>query len=412
MRINKFLPFALIYFFVNSVGLPYGLTWMAVLGPFFYVWVILKRKEEILLPFLLMMMPFIIVHIFFVKVEFSSYLITLLNLVLMYFFGQAVYTYFKQPVDHEKVFRRVLYLNFILCCVAIVIYFTPFYSWAWIRQNVSQGLDQLLRLKLFTYEASYYALLFVPIFAFYLWQYILMQNTIGNRKLLLMIFLPMVLSFSVGVIAALMLSGFLTFILHIRKLAPKKRIINGYISLGFCSIILLSIGFLLFRDNVLFTRLDNIVTGADTSSQGRTTEAFTLVQRILDDNNKYWGIGLGQLKWGGEEIIRSYYLYFDQTAVAIPNAAAETLLLFGWVGLVLRLLIEIALFFMTRVWSNYYRLLLFGFIFIYQFTGSYITNPAEYVLWILAFTNAFPQFNAIRSKTFNLEKLAPHIVQY
>ncbi|MGZ5135232.1 MAG: hypothetical protein ACXWCG_08785, partial [Flavitalea sp.] len=42
-------------------------------------------------------------------------------------------------------------------------------------------------------------------------------------------------------------------------------------------------------------------------------------------------------------------------------------------------------FFKTKVWSNYYRLSLFLFIFIYQFTGSYLTNIAEYVIWILAF---------------------------
>ena len=52
MTINKYLPFALIYFFLNSLGLPFGLTWMALLGPVFYVWVLLKRKKEILFPFL------------------------------------------------------------------------------------------------------------------------------------------------------------------------------------------------------------------------------------------------------------------------------------------------------------------------------------------------------------------------
>jgi len=62
----------------------------------------------------------------------------------------------------------------------------------------------------------------------------------------------------------------------------------------------------------------------------------------------------------------------------------------------LRLIIEIALFFHTKVWRNYYRLLLFFFVFIYQFTGSFITNVAEYVIWILAFTNIFHQFDVKR----------------
>src|SRR5437868_3937104 len=132
MRINKFLPFALVYFFINSLGLPYGLTWMAVLGPFFYVWVVLKRRNEILLPFLLPFIPFIIVHLFVQRVDLPSYLITLSNLVLVYFFCQAFYTFLKQGADHEKIFRSILYLNFIFCCVAILLYFTPFYPVAWI----------------------------------------------------------------------------------------------------------------------------------------------------------------------------------------------------------------------------------------------------------------------------------------
>ena len=87
---------------------------------------------------------------------------------------------------------------------------------------------------------------------------------------------------------------------------------------------------------------------------------------------------------------------------SIPNAAAETLAIFGWTGLVLRILVEIFLFFYTRVWTNYYRLLLFLFVFIYQFTGSFITNIAEYVIWILAFTNVFHQFD-IKAKANNGE---------
>jgi len=96
----------------------------------------------------------------------------------------------------------------------------------------------------------------------------------------------------------------------------------------------------------------------------------------------------------GADIIRSYYLYaLDYNTIAIPNAAAETLAIFGWAGLLLRISVELVLFFYTRVWTNYYRLLLFLFIFLYQFTGSFITNIAEYVIWILAFTNAFPAFD-------------------
>jgi hypothetical protein len=72
---------------------------------------------------------------------------------------------------------------------------------------------------------------------------------------------------------------------------------------------------------------------------------------------------------------------------------AETLVNFGWIGIMIRFLAEGLLFAYTRVWNNYFRLTLFLFMFIYQFTGSFITSTAEYVIWILAFTNAFPRFD-------------------
>ena len=130
--------------------------------------------------------------------------------------------------------------------------------------------------------------------------------------------------------------------------------------------------------------------------ESRTTNAFYLASKILQKKNPCWGIGEGQLKLIGAEIIKNFYGYdadIDITMIAIPNATAETLVTFGWIGLCIRLLLEIGLFFRTRVWKNYYRLALFLFIFFYQFTGSFLTNNGEYVIWILAFTNVFAQFD-------------------
>jgi len=72
---------------------------------------------------------------------------------------------------------------------------------------------------------------------------------------------------------------------------------------------------------------------------------------------------------------------------------AETYALTGFVGVGLRLMAEIFFFFKTKVFDNYYRTFLFIYVFIYQFTGSFTTNIAEYVIWILAFTNIFPMFD-------------------
>ena len=168
MAQNKYFPFAFIYFFVNSLALPFGLTYMALLAPLFYIWILLTRKKEILLPFIMILLPFVIIHILIVGVEMKSYLFSLLNLILVYIFCQAVYTFLKVCRDPEKIFRWILILNFILCLIAIPIYFTPYFTWLWLEQDISAGLTSVRRLKLFTYEPSYYALLFSPIFFFYL----------------------------------------------------------------------------------------------------------------------------------------------------------------------------------------------------------------------------------------------------
>jgi hypothetical protein len=398
MKINRYLPFAYLYFFVNSLALPFGLTYTALLAPFFYVWILLTRKKEILHPFIACLLPFIIIHFSVVGVDAGSYFRSAINLLLVYIFCQAVYTFFRQCTDPEKVFRYLLLTNFILCVIAIPVYFTPYHDWLWMATGLSTGLEEFQRLKLFTYEPSYYALLFTPIFLFFLLQYLLKQNSIPAHRLLPMLFLPFILSFSIGVLGSIFISLLFTWICWFGRLSKKRRVFNTIITAGSISITAIFFLLLFFRNNAVFLRLTNIYEGEDTSGKGRTFDAFILASRILEKGNEYWGVGLGQVKIAGETIVRDYYLYYMDFTVAIPNAVAETLAIFGWVGIALRFMTEIFLFFYTRVWTNYYRLSLFFFVFIYQFTGSFITNIAEYVIWILAFTNVFAQFNVRRDQ--------------
>ena len=221
--------------------------------------------------------------------------------------------------------------------------------------------------------------------------------------MLLMLFIPYIFSFSIGVISAILIALILTWLIWFGRLTRKKRIFNAALSTGVTVVSVLMIMVIFFRNNPLFSRIGNFFIGKDTSGKGRTSDAFILADKILDKGNEYWGIGAGQIKILGANIIQDYYLYYKDFTAVIPNSTAETLAVFGWIGFSLRFFIEIFLFFYTKVWTNYYRLLLFFFMFIYQFTGSFITNVAEYVIWILAFTNVFNQFDvkadkSIRSK--------------
>jgi hypothetical protein len=396
MSINRYLPFALLYFFFNSLGLPFGLTYTALLAPFFYWWIANTRGKEVLLPFVVLIFPVVFIQMVFVGVDDKTYVYSLLNLLAVYIFCQAFYTYLKSCTDQESIFKKIVILNFIFCLIAIPFYFTSYSYFFWDSQPLTEGINDFQRLRLFTYEPSYYATLLVPFFFFFLLKIILKQNRTNSWLLLLMIFLPYILSFSLGVMTAIILSMLLVFGFYLQRLIIKKRVIN----LLFLStaIIIPAVIFVIlaFPNNTLLLRIENIVSGHDSSGKGRTYEAFFLAMKILAFKSQFWGIGLGQIKVIGTDIIKDFYLYpVDYKTVAIPNATAETLALFGFVGLFFRFTIETFLFVYTKVWKNYYRLMLFIFMFVYQFSGSFITNLAEYVIWILAFTNVFKQFDVL-----------------
>jgi hypothetical protein len=382
---------------------------MALLAPFFYFWILLKRKKEIVFSFVIILTPFIIMQVLYVDVVRKVYFYSLLNVIFVYIFCQAVYTFLNVCLDVEKIFRRLLIINFILCLVSIILYFTAWSDIVWIQQELTEGVKDFRRLKLFTYEASYYATLFVPLFCFYSLQYLFRKNELKGWLLLLMIFLPFALSFSFGVMAALLLSGLLTFIFYFRPLVRKRRVFNGLIFFSGFSVAISGIIYFFFRNNFFVLRLVNIFSGRDSSGKGRTSDAFFLANKLLEKKDEYWGVGFGQIKIIGSDVIRHYYMYGENFVATIPNAVAETYTILGWTGVTLRMLVEIFFFFQTRVWTNYYRLWLFLFIFIFQFAGSYITNVAEYVIWILAFTNVFDQFDVRRERVIVIPPSLPAI---
>ena len=276
MNVNKYFPFAFIYFFINSLALPFGLTYTALLAPLFYVWILLIRKKEILLPFIAILVPFVIIHLAVVEVDTGSYMISLLNLVLVYIFCQAVYTFLLVCQDTGKIFHRILVINFIACLIAIPFYFTPYFSILWDEQDITEGVGKLRRLRLLTYEPSYYAFLFAPLFFYFLLQYFFRLNKVRGTLLLIMLFLPYLLSFSIGVIGAISLSLFLTWIIYFKKLTSKRRIANAIITSGVAFGSVLMVLLLFFRDNPVFTRIANIFNELDKSGMGRTVDAFLL----------------------------------------------------------------------------------------------------------------------------------------
>src|SRR5690606_19350287 len=112
----------------------------------------------------------------------------------------------------------------------------------WYEVPISPGISSFPRLKLFTYEAAYYMLLFAPVFLYYFWKLLLGLE----RHWLLVsmaILAPTVLSFSFGVMGGLAIAVAITFIVYghwlINSVPVQKTLLYGSLFLTATFILLL-----------------------------------------------------------------------------------------------------------------------------------------------------------------------------
>ncbi|MCU0369918.1 MAG: hypothetical protein MUC31_00745, partial [Bacteroidales bacterium] len=70
----------------------------------------------------------------------------------------------------------------------------------------------------------------------------------------------------------------------------------------------------------------------------------------------------------------------------------------GIYGFVLKIFFEWYFFIRLKIYRNLYSLCLFLFLFIYQFTGSFLVNAAEIGIWAIIFAGRFPAFQAEQLK--------------
>lgn len=393
VKINKYLPMAVLYFFFNSLLLPLGLLYTTLLTPVFVLWLYRYPVFKYFYLFAAGSIVFAVVH-FLNGVDYSSYFKSYFLILSVFFWCMAFYQFLLSCCSLQSIFNKLLIINFFLILIALALYFVPFLRpILWYKNSLTVGSGNVYRLKLFTYEASYYSLLLVPLIYYYYLK-VLFFRTGSNWLIFCLATLPILLSFSFGVIGGVAL-GFILLMLSDVKLLYLKKV--KYILIG--GVVVLPLLFFalyyLFPNNNLFLRIANIINGTDTSFNGRTSDSITLAYRIAQDKSLFFGCGPGQTKIFGVEFFKAFYHRdFTSDTVALPNNVADILSAYGLLGVLIKLFVEFYLFFKTRVFDNYYRLGLFIFIFIYQFTGSFITNIAEYVIWILAFTSSvFVEFN-------------------
>lgn len=398
IQFNKYYPFALLYFFANSFLLPNGLLYTTLLTPLFLVWLIQKGKLSYIILFFLALAPFSIAH-FLNGVNTSFYLKSTALAFSSFVFALAAYQYVRELKTIRSLFKIILQLNFALCILATIsLLFVSDKNILWAQHAYSVGVENVKRLQLLTYEPSYYATLLVPI-ALYYYLKLLLRQLPSPITTTLMLSIPLLLTLSLGVIAGMVISLGLVFLTNTSAFCLKRQLYFYSVVGGVALLVVFTFFFLTFPQNAVVARIINVFTGNDTSFQGRTNEAFELAWQVAGMKSHWWGAGPGQTKELGLQLWRQVYNpAFTINEVAIPNAVADTLAIFGIFGVILRLGLQIGFFFKTQVWSNHYRLALFIFVFVYQFTGSFIYNIAEFLIWILAFSSGFEEFSRKKSQ--------------
>ena len=386
-------PLFIFLFFFNTFFQPQGITVSLLLTP---VWLyLLQRDNRIhLLPYLFVpMLAFAAIHIYG-GADLFYYAVSATMLFCICICCMAAWPYLNDPaLDYDHLFRRIVRINFVFAIISLPLLFLPVLKPAvWYIMSMSEGIRIIPRLKLFTYEASHYSYMLAPL-AIYFYGKAMLLRPERMLPILCMITLPLLLSLSFGVLSCLLFSGLIFLLVYGKAIFDtKQRRITLLLVLGALALALFVL-FYFFPENILLVRFQNMLVGKDTSARGRTYESFILAQKIIAEKSYLWGIGPGQLKIAGRNIIVQYYYYSKiPETIRIPNACAETIVCFGYVGFALRIGIQLLLFYTSKVFRSPYRLWLFLFLFIFQFTGSYITNVTEYVFWIMAFSPALSFF--------------------
>ncbi|HXB90699.1 MAG TPA: hypothetical protein VNU72_00355 [Puia sp.] len=394
--INKYLPAALLYFFLNGFLLPVGLLYTALLTPLLLLWVARYRYLNYFLLYFLLLTPFVIAHWANGIENGAYYLKSILLSFTVLVFCIAFHQYLGFCHSLRDIFKKILLINGFMVVVALVALFIPALRDSfWNANTMSLSHHNILRLKMLTYEPSYYSTLFAPIALYYVLK-VVRKELHRPAVYVLLVLVPLFLSLSFGVILGLAMTLLVLFTLHGRQLLFRARNLQYIAGVVLLLAIVMITLFAFFPENVFFRRLENILAGKDTSFNGRTFDSFILSMDIARKKSLMWGAGFGQVKVVGLDLYRKFYNdgSFTVSDVAIPNSIGDLLATLGLVGVGLKLFLETFFFFRSGVWSNYYRLGLFIFIFAYQFTGSFISNIAEYAIWILAFKpDLFPEFN-------------------
>lgn len=381
-----YLPYIILYFFLNNVFLPEGLLYTALLTPLFIYWIYKKGRLKNMLKWSLLIIIPIPFHIYS-GIDSGTYLrSTFLIATVWIFLFTALMAVRALNNDIQTIFKKMLLINTVLVAIAVLILpFTTLRGFLWNSTPISPNIPPFPRLDILGYEPSHYALLMAPVFMFFVFMAI--AGKLKHSFLYVMAcLLPLLISFSFGVIGAFTIALIIGVIIFHASFPRANLQILAY-SLLMLIVVFIAVNWI-WPSNPFWLRINNIFAGADTSAKGRLLDSFMFAGDLIVQHNPVFGVGPGQVKVLAHDLIINHYQYTGEFAevVRIPNSMGEILATYGIYGFVLKIFFEIYFFIRTKVFHNLFALGLFVFIFIYQFTGSYIVNVAELGIWALVFS--------------------------
>ncbi|MBS1563662.1 MAG: hypothetical protein JST39_04700, partial [Bacteroidetes bacterium] len=286
--INKYLLPAILYFFLNGFLLPRVLLYTAILTPLLLVWLYANgyRSLRYLSLFFIGLVPYAIIHLAN-GVEYWYYFKSTVLLFTVFVFCIAFYQYLDNCHSLRTVYKNILVLNGVMTVICVIALFLPWpvlWFGLWNDNKMSLGNINIWRLRMLTYEPSYYSTLFLPIAMYYLLK-VFRRELPKPMLYVALTVVPLALSLSFGVILGLALSLLGVLVLSGGKTLFKGR--NLRYSAGVLLLLVLFFVFLwvFFPDNVFFRRIANVLSGRDLSFNGRTLDSFVLGMKIAKERS-------------------------------------------------------------------------------------------------------------------------------
>jgi hypothetical protein len=356
-----------------------------MLSPLLYLWLIKEGKRWVSLKFFVCLAPFIVMQVHNGLYSSFYYARSILLLWTVYVTVYAFCWALLKSKDIERLFDELMVLNLCAATLALVVLFTPAKELLW-NTNLNQmtgSTGWAPRLALLTSEPSVYGQLMAPLLIFAALR--LFQNpTRRNFTYVVIITIPLLLSQSFGAISICSAGLGAVVLFKFRHILRRRYAI---LFLGMAAIFLVG---LIMIPSPISRRITLISSGKDSSVTIRTSNVYLEAYMIAKTRSLWWGVGPGQAKLYNSPRILNL-LGFQKAE--LPNSTADVFVSLGIIGVIVKLIAEIYLFFSTGVRASAFRLAMFVIAFIYQFTGGSVTNVQEYLLWCFAFAPFFPWLN-------------------